>query len=126
MNRMYYVLGAVMIASPAMGEIVANGGFEAGVGSDADSWNQPTPKITFNIVKQVKFGDEIRSAILAEGDCYHMKEVALKPNDFKFEKELGMWTRFYEGEPPDLDETELKRYGWEFEYTEFDDAASED
>ncbi len=40
MNRMYYVLGAVMIASPAMGEIVSNGGFEAGVGSDADSWNQ--------------------------------------------------------------------------------------
>ena len=92
----------------------------------ADEWDPPKPKITFNIVKEVKFGDEIRSAILAEGDTYHMKEVALKPNDFKFENELGMWARFYEGEPPALDETELKRYGWEFDYQEFDEAASED
>ena len=31
---------ALSLAVPAMGELVTNGGFEAGTGNDADNWNQ--------------------------------------------------------------------------------------
>ena len=38
--KMWQIACVALVASPAMGEIVANGSFESGTGSDADSWNQ--------------------------------------------------------------------------------------
>ena len=38
--KMWQILCAAAIASPAMGDLVQNGGFEAGTGEDADGWNQ--------------------------------------------------------------------------------------
>ncbi|MCP4013561.1 MAG: hypothetical protein GY728_10680 [Phycisphaeraceae bacterium] len=38
--KMWQMLCAAAIASPAMGDLVVNGGFEAGTGEDADGWNQ--------------------------------------------------------------------------------------
>ena len=38
--KMWQMLCAAAIVSPAMGDLVVNGGFEAGTGEDADGWNQ--------------------------------------------------------------------------------------
>ena len=72
---------------------------------DAADWDKPAPKITFSIVKEVKVGDETRSAVFAHGDTYRMKETLKDELEFKFERDLGMWTRFYQGEPPIFNET---------------------
>ena len=77
-------------------------------------------------MKEVKVGDETCSAVFADGDTYRMKETLKDELEFKFERDLGMWTRFYQGEPPIFNETTFIKYGWELEYEEFDEAATPD
>ena len=89
----------------------------------ADEWDAAPPKIVFNVVNEVKIGDETRKAIIATGATYHMK-VPLKANEFEFNREIGSWTRFFDDDTPQLDESVFEEYGWDLEYEEFDEAGT--
>ena len=53
-------------------------------------------------------------------------KIALKANEFEFNREIGSWTRFFDDDTPQLDESVFDEYGWDLEYEEFDDAGTPD